>query len=109
MKKEAAKTESTRAILQNWPTNCEPKAVGEKVTQNLLHRKIYVNANGYMVYPEVCAGFGALRFADTAGDWESWQQLLNRYAMIVTPEGRKMISPERHVDFHVFGVLPLEM
>ena len=109
MKSGAAKTESDRTVLRNWPTNCEPKAVGEKVTENLLRRKIYVNANGYMVYPEVCAGFGALRFADTAGDWDLWQQLIDRYKVIVTPEGKKMISPERHVDFHVFGVLPLEI
>ena len=105
----ATKTASTPAVLQRWPTNSDPRAVGEKVAQNLLPRTIYVNANGYIVYPEICTAFGALRFADAAGDQALEQKLIDRYAVIVTPEGDKMISPERHVDFHVFGVLPMEI
>jgi rhamnogalacturonyl hydrolase YesR len=101
--------EKTIGLFQNWPTNCDPQTVSEKVAQNLLRRPVTVDKNGFIVYREVCTAFGALRFADAVGDRELEQKLVDRYAVILTPEGKKMISPERHVDFHVFGVLPLEI
>jgi predicted small secreted protein len=103
------KTEFTQAVFQNWPTNCDPQTVGEKVAQNFLRRAVTVDKNGFIVYREVCTAFGALRLADAAGDRELEQRLIDRYAVLLTPEGKKMISPARHVDFHVFGVLPLEI
>lgn len=104
-----AQTPSAKTVFQNWPTNCNPKTVGELVSDNLLKRKIYYNADGFIVYPEVCMGFGALRFAAGAGDKTLEQKLVDRYAFIVTPEGSHAISTNRHVDFHVFGALPLEI
>jgi len=109
VKTGAGKTGSSQAVFQNWPANCDPQAVGEKVAQNLLRRNISVNSSGFIVYPEVCTAFGALRFASAAVDKALEQKLIDRYAVLLTPEGNKMISPERHVDFHVFGVLPLEI
>ena len=55
---------SAQNSFKNLPANCDPKTVGEKVCANFLPRKIYYNTDGYIVYPEVCAAFGALRFAD---------------------------------------------
>ncbi len=101
--------EKTAGLFQNWPANADPKTVGEKVARNFLQRDYRVNNDGYIVYPEACTAFGALRFADAAGDRELEQKLIGRYAMILTPEGQKRISPERHVDFHVFGIVPLEI
>ena len=95
--------------FSHLPANCDPKTVGEKVCANFLPRKIYYNTDGFIVYPEVCAAFGALRFADAAGDSALQQKLIDRYAFILTPEGSKSVSTNRHVDFHVFGVLPLEI
>jgi rhamnogalacturonyl hydrolase YesR len=108
-KTNTGKSGSAQAAFQNWPMNCAPRTVGEKVAQNLLRRTINIDKKGYLHYSEVCTAFGALRFADAAGDRELEQKLINRYAVLLTPEGKKMISPERHVDFHVFGVLPLEI
>jgi unsaturated rhamnogalacturonyl hydrolase len=95
--------------FQNWPANCDPKTIGEKVSASFLQRKIYYNTNGFIAYPEVCAAFGALRFADAAEDTALEQKLIARYASILTPEGSKVVSTNRHVDFHVFGALPLEI
>jgi rhamnogalacturonyl hydrolase YesR len=95
--------------FQNLPSGCDPKAVGEKVCANFLPRKIYYNTDGFIVYPEVCAAFGALRFADAAGDMPLEKKLIARYEFILTPEGSRTVSTNRHVDFHVFGVLPLEI
>src|ERR1017187_4516781 len=103
------KSPSAQNSFKNLPANCDPKTVGEKVCANFLPRKIYCNTDGYIVYPEVCAAFGALRFADVAGDSALEQKLIARYESILTPEGRKTVSTNRHVDFHVFGVLPLQI
>ena len=100
---------ATTKAFENLPTNCEPRAVGEAVCANFLPRKIYYNGEGYIVYPEVCAAFGALRFANAAGDTGLQQKLITRYEFILTPEASRVISTNRHVDFHVFGVLPLEI
>ncbi len=105
----STRTDHSQGAFQDWPTNCDPKAVGEKVTENFLARKIYYNADGFIVYPEVCTAFGALRFADAAGDQALKEKLASRYAMILTPQGSKSVSTNRHVDFHVFGALPLEI
>lgn len=97
------------AAFQNLPTEADPRIVGKKISENLLTRKIYFNKAGFIVYPEVCAGFGAIRFARTAGERELQNRLVQRYEFILTPEGGKSISQQRHVDFHVFGILPLEI
>jgi unsaturated rhamnogalacturonyl hydrolase len=99
---------SARNAFEHLPANCNPKIVGELVSSNLLRRDIYKN-NGKIAYPEVCMGFGALRFAAGAGDNALKQKLIDRYAFIITPGGNAAISTERHVDFHVFGALPLEI
>ena len=105
----STKNPSAQTVFQNLPTNCDPKIVGGKVSANFLPRKIYYNTEGFIVYPEVCAAFGALRFAHVAGDSALEQKLIARYESILTPDGSKVISTNRHVDFHVFGVLPLEI
>jgi unsaturated rhamnogalacturonyl hydrolase len=104
----STKNDSAQAAFQNWPTNCNPKAVGELVSENLLKRDVYKIA-GKIVYPEVCMSFGALRFASAAGDKTLEQKLIDRYAFIITPAGSSSISTNRHVDFHIFGALPLEI
>lgn len=95
--------------FQDLPPNCAPRVVGEKVCANFLPRKIYCNTDGFIVYPEVCTAFGAVRFAAVAGDAPLQKQLIARYATILTPTGSRMVSTNRHVDFHVFGILPLEI
>jgi len=104
----STKNQSSENVFRNWPANCDPNTVGELVSSNLLKRDVY-KMGGHIVYPEVCMGFGALRFAVGAGDKDLEQKLIDRYAFIITPEGGTMIATNRHVDFHVFGALPLEI
>ena len=95
--------------FQNLPANCDPKSIGELAGSNFLARQIYFNSDHKIVYPEVCAAFGALRFAQAAGDAALIKKLTARYEFIMTSEGANAVSPQRHVDFHVFGVLPLQI
>ena len=101
--------EKTAGLFQNWPANADPKTVGEKVARNFLQRDYLTNKAGRIVYPEACAAFGALRFAGAVGDRELLQKLVGRYSVILTPEGQKLISTNRHVDFRVWGIVPLEI
>ena len=105
----ALKPPAAASAFRNLPADCDPKTVGEKVCADFLPRNISRNTDGFIVYPEVCAAFGALRFADAAGDSALEQKLIARYESILTPAGSKAVSTQRHVDFHVFGVLPLEI
>ena len=101
--------EKTTGLFQNWPTNADPKTVGVKVARNFLQRDYLTNKDGCIVYPEACTAFGALRFAGAVGDKELLQKLAGRYSVILTPEGQKLVSTNRHVDFRVLGIVPLEI
>jgi rhamnogalacturonyl hydrolase YesR len=100
----------TPASLTGFPTAADPRTVGRRVVENLLERNYRTNKNaGYIVYPEICAAFGALRLADVTGDTNLEQKLIARYAPVLRPENTKLIPPPGHVDNNVFGVLPLEI
>ncbi len=93
----------------NFPAAADPRVVGLKISENLLGRNLRTNKAGMIVYPEVCAAFGAMRFADATGDTELEQKLFKRYALVLLPENKKLIPPPGHVDNNVFGVVPLEI
>ena len=96
--------------LADFPAGCDPRTVGVRISENLLDRNLRTNNRpGMIVYPEVCAAFGALRFADATGDRDLEQKLFNRYAGILRPENQRLIPPPGHVDNNVFGVVPLEI
>ena len=102
-------TGPTPAALNHWPAANDPRLIGRKVAHNFLARKLAVNKAGYIIYPEICAGFGALRFAAATGDTNLEQRLFKRYAGWLTPAGQEAISKTQHVDMHVLGVVPLEI
>ena len=62
-----------------------------------------------IVYPEVCAWYGALAFAQTSGDRDLVNRLIRRFDPLMTPAEAALVPAERHVDFSVFGALPLEI
>lgn len=105
----AQHTTVTFPSLRDFPANADPTAVGKLACSNFLARSIYYNKEKKIVYPEVCAGMGAVRFAQAAGDDAMLKQLIVRYEFILTPEGAASVSTNRHVDFHVFGALPLQI
>lgn len=95
--------------LAQFPATANPVVVGLRVANNLLERPLRTGKSGYIVYPEICAGFGALRFAEVTGNTKLEQKLIARYAPLLRPENHRLISPMHHVDFSVFGALPLEI
>lgn len=94
----------------DWPAGQDPRTVGLRVSENYLERSFRTNSKaGFIVYPEVCAAFGALRFAEAIGDASLEQKLIARFAPVWRPENKKLIPAGGHVDLSVFGTVPLEI
>ena len=96
--------------FSGWPANADPAAVGVRVAENYLAREFRTNKpNGFIVYPEVCAAFGAMRFAEATGNADLKQKLIARFSPVLQPENKILIPAGGHVDLSVFGVVPLEI
>ncbi|HET7626651.1 MAG TPA: glycoside hydrolase family 88 protein [Verrucomicrobiae bacterium] len=105
-----------RAVPQNsffadWPKGASPQEVGRRVAENFLDRPFDFETNSrrrYVIYPEVCAWYGSLTTAELMGDKELTTRLIKKFDPLLTTEAAH-ISPDAHVDYHVFGVVPLQI
>ena len=91
----------------NWPEGMSPLAVCKRVA---THFATSPHQNPQrIIYPEVCAWYGALTFAQLAGDKELSAALIKRFDPLMTPQESGLIQKAPHVDFSVFGAVPLEI
>jgi unsaturated rhamnogalacturonyl hydrolase len=101
------------ADLKHWPAGLSPQAVGKRVAENFVQRKFRFETGetprASVVYPEVCAGYGALTLAQLAGDADLQQRLVAKFAVFLAPENAPRLPNRPHVDDTVFGVVPLEL
>src|ERR1043166_9687513 len=99
------------SYFSKWPAGTSPAAVGKRVAENFLARKLEVEEGKrkFVIYPEVCAWYGSLTVAQLTNDAELKSRLIRKFEPLFTTEGSKMISPEAHVDMRVFGTVPLEI
>ena len=98
--------------FSNWPPGTAPAEVGKRVATNVLVRPFEFETNSkrrYVIYPEVVATYGALTLANLSGDMDLRTQLVQKFEPFLQPERAQKVSPETHVDYHVFGIVPLEM
>jgi rhamnogalacturonyl hydrolase YesR len=96
----------------NWPTGVSPAEIGKRVAENFAARKLDYETNpkrGFVIYSEVCTWYGAFTVADLTGDRDLQTRLIKKFEPLLTPEGSKRISQQAHVDFRVFGIVPLEI
>ena len=51
--------------FRNWPAGTSPQEIGKRVAENFVARKLEVEQGKrpYVIYPEVCAWYGALTVA----------------------------------------------
>ncbi|HKC63229.1 MAG TPA: glycoside hydrolase family 88 protein [Pyrinomonadaceae bacterium] len=112
--------QSQSRYFKNWPAGTSPQEVGKRVAENFAARKFefeqMVKSNGvekpkrqFVIYPEVCAWYGALTVAELTHDKDLQTRLIRKFDQFFTPEGAKHISEDAHVDYRVFGVVPLEI
>jgi rhamnogalacturonyl hydrolase YesR len=97
--------------FSNWPAGASPAEIGKRVAGNFVARKLDYETDPkreFVIYPEVCTWYGALTVADLTGDRDLQTRLIKKFEPLLTPEGSKRISQKAHVDFRVFGIVPLE-
>jgi unsaturated rhamnogalacturonyl hydrolase len=94
--------------FDGWPVGTAPAEVGKRVAENFVARP-FERPTGFVIYPEVCTWYGSLLVAKLTGDADLVKRLVAKYDLLLTPEGAKRVSPEAHVDFRVFGTVPLEI
>ncbi|MFO7693379.1 MAG: glycoside hydrolase family 88 protein [Vicinamibacterales bacterium] len=99
---------ATPAAFRNWPADALPAVVGRRVAENFAARPFQRPA-AFIIYPEVCTWYGALTLADLTGNTGLRERLVRKFDPLFTPEGSKNISPNPHVDYRVFGTVPLEI
>lgn len=98
------------ADFQSWPAGASPREIGRRVAERFVaspHPNFGINRN-FIIYPEVCAWYGALTFAQLAGDTDLTARLVQRFEPIFGPEAGLVPQPI-HVDMSVFGAVPLEL
>src|SRR3569832_587350 len=55
----------------------------------------------YVIYPEICAWYGALTVARLTKDKDLSARLFKEFDQFLTPEGDKHVSRQSHVDYSV--------
>jgi rhamnogalacturonyl hydrolase YesR len=103
---------ATTTAFTNWPAGTAPAEIGKRVAENFAARQFQWQTDPkrkYVIYPEICAWYGGLEVARLTGDADLQKRLAAKYDVLLTPEGAKRISPDEHVDYRIFGVVPLEI
>jgi unsaturated rhamnogalacturonyl hydrolase len=98
--------------FSDWPAGTDPAEIGKKLATNYVARKFEFETmpgkRQYVIYPEVCAWYGSLTVAQLTHDNDLTTRLVNKFTALTNTMASR-ISPEAHVDFRVFGVVPLEI
>lgn len=97
--------------FDHWPAGASPAEVGKRVAEKFVERKLEIETNPrrFVIYPEVITWYGALSVAKLTGDDALRTALIRKFDYLLTPEGARRISPDAHVDYHIFGAVPLEI
>jgi unsaturated rhamnogalacturonyl hydrolase len=93
--------------FSNWPAGLSPQEIGKRVAERFV-ASAHANPK-FIVYQEVCTWYGALMFAEVSHDKTLTAELVQRFDPLMTPPGSALVSDKRHVDFSMFGGLPLEI
>lgn len=104
--------QTTDTHFQNWPAGTEPQAVGRQLAKNFLARGFRYETDArtrYVIYPEICAWYGSLQVAELIQDKTLEEQLVRKFDYFLTAEGETRVSQRAHVDYRIFGAVPLEI
>lgn len=93
--------------LVSFPQGYTPQEVGARLGKRFLQGEHLLHDGKWIHYAEVCAWYGALKYAGAANDKQLLQGLKDRFDVFFG-EGKHYLPPMVHVDLNVFGTLPLE-
>jgi len=99
--------------LENFPKEADPLLIGQKVANRYVSESFrnfdgIKNPPSEVTYPEVCAWFGALKFAKASKNKQLLRQLEERFFPLLGKRKDLMQKPD-HVDHTVFGAIPLQL
>jgi unsaturated rhamnogalacturonyl hydrolase len=99
-----------QSYFRNWPAGTSPQEVGRRVAENFVARKLEVEEGKrkFVIYPEVCGWYGSLTLAQLTNNQDLRRRLIEKFSPLLG-EHAAWVSPDAHVDFRVFGVVPLEL
>lgn len=107
-----AEAQSKNSDLKTWPKGASPKEIGTRVAEH-FNVTPHTNFNKttppqVLTYPENCAWYGALTFAKESKNKGLTQKLQRRFEPLFGEEAKLIPIPD-HVDYCVFGSVPLEL
>lgn len=96
--------------FEKWPAKASPMEVGEKIADHFIATP-HTNYGKptppkVITYPEVCTWYGALNFAEVSKNRKLVDQLAQRFEPLFGEEASMIPIPD-HVDYTVFGSVPL--
>lgn len=98
--------------LQDWPSGSFPEEIGKRVAEYFVttpHATYNMpGTKPHVPYFEVCTWYGALTFAKESHSKRLAEQLVKRFEPLFNEEAHLQPIPD-HVDYTVFGALPLEL
>jgi unsaturated rhamnogalacturonyl hydrolase len=97
--------------FSHWPEKTSPKEIGTRVAENFVARKFEFETDPRrqsVIYPEVCTWYGSLTVAQLTKDEDLKTRLIRKFDWLVATNATR-ISTNAHVDYRVFGVVPLEI
>lgn len=107
-----ARAQAGAADLQKWPKGKSPEEIGKRVADRFIatpHPNFgRPTPPKVITYPEVCTWYGALKFAKESKDGKLKQALVARFEPFFGAEAGLVPVPD-HVDYCVFGSIPLEL
>lgn len=108
---EHAQTKKIKEFSK-WPAGASPQEIGKRVAERYL-AFTYLNLrrnppSKYIIYPETCTWYGGLTFAKLAGDTGLSERLVRRFDPLFGEQSSLIPAPD-HVDFTVFGAVPLQI
>src|SRR5215470_20054380 len=97
--------------FNNWPAGTSPKDIGKRLAENFVKRDFEFQSGKrqFVIYPEACAWYGALNVSKEIKDRDLSKRLTSKFDRFLTPDGAQNISQQAHVDYRVFGIVPLEL
>ena len=93
--------------LQQWPKGYDPRELGTSVAEHFVPSPHFHKDR--IVYPEVCAWYGALELARVTNNTDLTAKLQARFEPLFSSEKALLPPSGEHVDYSMFGSLPFEL
>ena len=107
-----AQSTKENSDLKSFPAGTSPKEIGNRIAQHFIATP-HTNFGRpvppkVITYPETCTWYGALTFAKVTNDENLTAQLAQRFEPLFGSRDTLIPVPD-HVDYTVFGSVPLEL